>query len=52
MTYLSSPPGIVAAPARAYRATYKRSLLDGIVLYEMDRGMRLTCRVYRSNENN
>jgi hypothetical protein len=32
MAYSSSPPGMVAAPARAYRAIYKRSLLDGIVM--------------------
>jgi hypothetical protein len=32
MTYSSSPPGMAAAPARAYRAIYKRSLLEGIVM--------------------
>jgi hypothetical protein len=32
MTYSSSPPGMAAALARAYRAIYKRSLLEGIVM--------------------
>lgn len=29
--YVSSFPGILAAPPRTYRATYSRALLDGII---------------------